>query len=194
MKRGRGRPPANSTPVSPDKILDEALIILDAQGLSGLTMRALARRLDINPMTIYRHFKDRDGLIQSLADSVYADIGMPETGDNFGRAKEFLLTYYAKVVLHPALTLAIFAKPAIFPDHAKRITNELTSLLSPHFSPQRSLRWTHILVDYTHGAALAVANQDGVTERSLHRQMLEDFESGLAELFTALQSAAVLPS
>lgn len=194
MTRGRGRPPANSTPVSPDKILDEALIILDAEGLSGLTMRALARRLDINPMTIYRHFKDRDGLIRALADSVYADIGMPETGDNFGRAKELLLTYYAKVVLHPALTLAIFAKPAIFPDHAKRITNELTSLLSPHLSSQRSLRWTHILVDYTHGAALAVANQDGMAERSLHRKVLEDFDSGLTELFTALQSAAVLPS
>ena len=126
--RGRGRPPSDGKTVLPERILSNALSILDADGLDRLTMRALAVRVGINPMTIYHHFKDRDGLIRSLAEWVYADVAAPETGDANTRLRGLLMAYYAKVVLHPALTLAIFARPSIFPDHATRITESLISL------------------------------------------------------------------
>jgi AcrR family transcriptional regulator len=181
--RGRGRPPVDGKTVSPQSILSEALRLLDADGLDRFTMRALALRVGINPMTIYHHFKDRDGLIRSLADWVYADVAAPETGDAHARLRGLLMAYYAKVVRHPALTLAIFVRPSLFPDHAKRITVELSSLLRElGLSSQRSLPWTSILVDYTHGAALAVAAGGGNERRGA---MLEDFESGLAELLEA---------
>ncbi len=186
--RGRGRPPVDGKTVSPESILSEALRILDAGGLDRLTMRALAIRVGINPMTIYHHFKDRDGLIRSLAEWVYADVAAPEMGDALARLRGLLTAYYAKVVLHPALTLAIFVRPAVFPDHAKRITVDLISLLSElGLSSQRSLRWTHILVDYTHGAALAVATRDGDERRPPSGAMLDDFETGLAELLEAFR-------
>lgn len=190
--RGRGRPPSDGKAVSPERILSEALRILDADGLDRLTMRALAMRVGINPMTIYHHFKDRDGLIRSLAEWVYADVAAPETGDVDARLRGLLMAYYVKVVLHPALTLAIFARPSVFPDHATRITDRLISLLSEFgLSSQRSLRWTHILVDYIHGAALAVAAQE-VNER--RGPMLDDFESGLAELLGAFVPSPDRPS
>ncbi|NKL21126.1 TetR/AcrR family transcriptional regulator [Rhizobium leguminosarum] len=185
--RGRGRPPADGKIVSPESILSEALAMLEADGHDGLTMRALATRVGINPMTIYHHFKDRDGLIKALAEKVYAGVSAPEVGDILARARSLLAAYYAKVVLYPALTLAIFARPAIFPDHAKRITGELTSLLSErNYSSEHSLRWTHILVDYTHGAALAVAIQNrSIGHHSSNEAMLSDFESGVAALLEA---------
>ncbi|KXF76502.1 TetR family transcriptional regulator [Paramesorhizobium deserti] len=181
--RGRGRPSSDGNTVSPERILSDALSILDADGLDRLTMRALAVRVGINPMTIYHHFKDRDGLIRSLAEWVYADVAAPETDDANARLRGLLMAYYSKVVLHPALTLAIFARPSVFPDHATRITENLISLLNElGLSSQRSLRWTHILVDYVHGAALAVAAREGNQRRG---PMLDDFESGLAELLKA---------
>ena len=68
------------------------------------------------------------------------------------------MAYRAKVVRYPGLTLAIFNRPAAFPDHARRITDDLTDLLQElGLSPSRALLWVHILVDYIHGAALAVA-------------------------------------
>ncbi|WP_235817593.1 TetR/AcrR family transcriptional regulator [Brucella cytisi] len=185
MARGRGRPAANGKPVSPESILSEALSILDTDGLDGLTMRALATRVGINPMTIYHHFKDRDGLIKALAELVYAGVVAPEAGDALARVHSLLTAYYSKVVLYPALTLAIFARPAIFPDHAVRITNELTRLLSER---SNAVRWTHILVDYTHGAALAVASRGG-HGRSRHpnEAVLNHYEIGLAELLAAFR-------
>ncbi|GAJ97131.1 TetR/AcrR family transcriptional regulator [Agrobacterium rhizogenes] len=193
--RGRGRPPAGEKTVLPESILSEALSILNADGLDGLSMRTLATRVGINPMTIYYHFKDRDGLIKSLAEWIYADVAAPETGDALARARSLLTAYYAKVVLYPALTLAIFARPAVFPDHAKRITRELMSFLSErNHSSQRSSRWTHILVDYTHGAALAVATQDESTGLPPRGAMLDDFESGLDELLEAFRRSSDHPS
>ncbi|MFC5584851.1 TetR/AcrR family transcriptional regulator [Nitratireductor kimnyeongensis] len=180
MTRRRGRPPADGRIVSPDCILSEALEILHAEGLTGLTMRALATRVGINPMTIYHHFKDRDGLIKALAERAYADVAAPESGDDLARAHALLMAYYSKVVLYPALTLAIFAQPAIFPEHARRITNELSRLLN---GDENAVRWTHILVDYAHGAALAVASRDGHAEDQRSKEaMFHDFEIGLAEL------------
>ncbi|WP_292898679.1 TetR/AcrR family transcriptional regulator [Nitratireductor sp.] len=187
IARRRGRPPADGRTVSPDRILSEALEILHAEGLTGLTMRALATRMGINPMTIYHHFKDRDGLIRALAERAYADVAAPEKGEALARAQALLTAYYSKVVHYPALTLAIFAQPAIFPEHARRITDELTRLLSRH---NNALLWTHILVDYTHGAALAVASRDGnAGHQRSNEAMLDDFECGLSELLAAFEKS-----
>ncbi|WP_374940211.1 TetR/AcrR family transcriptional regulator [Pedomonas mirosovicensis] len=78
--RGRGRPSGGTESVSPAKILSEALGLLDSKGLEGLTMRALAMRVGISPMTIYHHFQDRDGLIRALGDMVYSDVDAPPGG------------------------------------------------------------------------------------------------------------------
>lgn len=169
--------------------------MLDAQGLEGLTMRALATRVGINPMTIYYHFKDRDGLIKALANHVYSDVAAPETGDVRSRVVGLLTAYRAKVVRHPALSLAIFSRPAVFPDHAKRITADLTGLLGALGAPpKRALLWVHILVDYTHGAALAVAMRDEAGRPESPIDYLDEgYEKGVAELLGALDEL-VLPS
>lgn len=158
MTRRRGRPPGRDEGISPARILSEALALLDREGLDALTMRGLAQRVGVNPMTIHYHFKDRDGLIMALADAVYADVAAPAEGDARARIEGLLMAYRMKVVAHPSLTLAIFNRPAVFPDHARRITASLGALLQGlGLSPARSLLWVHILVDYTHGAALATA-------------------------------------
>src|SRR5690606_8287355 len=143
--RGRGRPSSGEEGVSPFRILSEALHMLDREGLDGLTMRALATRVGINPMTIYHHFQDRDGLIRALADAVYADIEGPAVGSVRDRIAGLLGAYRAKVVRHPALTLAIFNRPTVFPDHARRITANLADLLAElGLAPSQTVLWVHI--------------------------------------------------
>ena len=158
-------------------------------------MRALATRVGISPMTIHYHFKDRDGLIKALANQVYSDVSAPAKGDVRSRVIGLLTAYRAKVVRHPALSLAIFSRPAVFPDHARRITADLTDLLGAlGAAPDRAILWVHILVDYTHGAALAVAmrGEDGRPE-SLIDCLDEGYEKGVAELLGALDQW-IMPS
>ena len=193
--RGRGRPSSTEEGAFSAKILSEALEVLDAEGLEGLTMRALAARIGINPMTIHYHFKDRNGLIRALANHVYSEVSPPAKGNARTRVAGLLTAYRAKVVRHPALTLAIFSRPAVFPEHAKRITADLTKLLGDlGASRERGLLWVHILVDYTHGAALAVAMRGEARRlQSSIDDVDESYERGVAELLDALDQL-LLPS
>jgi AcrR family transcriptional regulator len=49
--------------------------ILEKQGIEGLTLRALARRLKVSHTAPYRHFADRETLLAALAAEGYAMLG-----------------------------------------------------------------------------------------------------------------------
>src|SRR5262245_40630835 len=52
-----------------DRILAAAERIYQREGLGGLTLRSVASAVGVTPMAIYRHFKDKDALVQALVDS-----------------------------------------------------------------------------------------------------------------------------
>lgn len=53
-------------------IIDAATRILESDGPDGLTTRAVAVAAEVQPPTIYRLFGDKDGLIDAVAEHVYA--------------------------------------------------------------------------------------------------------------------------
>jgi TetR/AcrR family transcriptional regulator, tetracycline repressor protein len=52
------------------KVIQEALDILDEEGIDGLTMRALAKKLKIQAPSLYWHFANKQGLVDALADAL----------------------------------------------------------------------------------------------------------------------------
>ena len=52
------------------KVIQDALDILDEEGIDGLTMRALAKRLKIQAPSLYWHFANKQDLIDALADAL----------------------------------------------------------------------------------------------------------------------------
>lgn len=71
--RRRGRPPSTTR----QAIVDRARLILDADGLDGLTMRRLARELGVSPMGLYGHVADKDELLVLVLDAEVADVTAP---------------------------------------------------------------------------------------------------------------------
>ena len=51
-----------------EKIVVAAGKVLDREGAPAITMRRVAKSVGITPMALYRHFEDRDGLLNTLAD------------------------------------------------------------------------------------------------------------------------------
>ena len=49
-----------------ERILSAAGEVLDHEGIGGLTIRKVAARAGLSPMAIYRHFDDKDALINAL--------------------------------------------------------------------------------------------------------------------------------
>jgi AcrR family transcriptional regulator len=52
--------------MSKEKIFAAAKAVLDQEGLPGLTIRKVAQHARLSPMALYRHFADKDALLNSL--------------------------------------------------------------------------------------------------------------------------------
>jgi AcrR family transcriptional regulator len=162
MTRPRGRP-ARGQGVTRDAILDAALALLDEDGDAGLTMRSLAARLGVTPMSLYHHVTDRAGLLRALSDRLYGDVlqGVDQAEGPVEGIRMLLTRYYDAVVIHPQLTLAIFAEPAAFAGASREITDRLGALLAA-LTPAHVL-WRDILIDHAHGSGLALIAARGGT-------------------------------
>ncbi|HEY1175513.1 MAG TPA: TetR/AcrR family transcriptional regulator C-terminal domain-containing protein [Phytomonospora sp.] len=61
-----------------DQIVRTAIEILDAEGLDGLNMRALGKRLNSAPTAMYWHVKNKDNLVRLAVDDVWHEIALPD--------------------------------------------------------------------------------------------------------------------
>jgi TetR/AcrR family tetracycline transcriptional repressor len=59
-------------PLTPDRIFGAALAIIDADGLSALSMRRLGASLGVEAMAIYHHVPNKDALLAGVVDLLLA--------------------------------------------------------------------------------------------------------------------------
>lgn len=187
MKR-RGRPKGGSQ-ISHELILSAAFGLLDESGHKSLTMRTLARRLGVTPMALYGHFPDRDALVRGMSDAIYlwvvtefeASEGSPRR-----QLKNLLSLYYEAVVHFPQLTVLIFSSPSEFSEEVQQINYYLSNLLAKSNLKAASIQmWLEILVDFTHGSALATASARSPEKNFMGAQKLR-YQQQLEELFSRI--------
>ncbi|MFI1726487.1 TetR/AcrR family transcriptional regulator [Streptomyces sp. NPDC020489] len=58
-------------PLDRRRVADTALRLLDEVGLDGLTLRAIAKELDVKAPALYWHFKDKQALLDEMATQMY---------------------------------------------------------------------------------------------------------------------------
>ncbi|MEU2023387.1 TetR/AcrR family transcriptional regulator C-terminal domain-containing protein [Streptomyces sp. NPDC016469] len=58
-------------PLDRRRVADTALRLLNEVGLDGLTLRAIARDLDVKAPALYWHFKDKQALLDEMATEMY---------------------------------------------------------------------------------------------------------------------------
>ncbi len=85
-----------STDVRRKQIARAALELIASQGLSALTMEGLARRVGLVPSAIYRHFENKDRLLDALLDLIREGLlanvakARAHTGDALERLRALL--------------------------------------------------------------------------------------------------------
>ncbi|WEO95720.1 TetR/AcrR family transcriptional regulator C-terminal domain-containing protein [Streptomyces sp. FXJ1.172] len=63
--------PEKRAPLDRRRVAETALRLLDEAGLEGLTLRAIARELDVKAPALYWHFKDKQALLDEMATEMY---------------------------------------------------------------------------------------------------------------------------
>jgi AcrR family transcriptional regulator len=63
--------------VTREQVLRAAMALADRVGVEGLTMRAIGREVGIEAMSLYRHVRDKEDILDGIVDLVYEEIEVP---------------------------------------------------------------------------------------------------------------------
>ena len=178
----RRRPRAGGLTV--ERIVDEAIDLVDAEGLDALTVRALTARLGTSSATLYRHVASVEELRVLVIDRVLGDIELPDP-DRSGRDRTMQLAIEFRRVLleHPGVVPALRAAPLLGPNALRSAANGLANLVDAGYPPAVATQGYLAIVDYILGSAFF--DTAGVVDRRT------DHGVGLEPSFFTAQRAAV---
>lgn len=103
--------------ISREQIVGAAMAEVEAGRLGDLTVRSLAARLGVAPMTLYRHVRDKDDLLDDVVDRMLARIWVPAADP--ANAWEWIFEaadrLRAFLVSEPTALQAVLARPMTTP-------------------------------------------------------------------------------
>jgi AcrR family transcriptional regulator len=91
------------------RIAAAARRLLDKEGTEAVTMRRVAGAVGVTPMAVYRHYPNRAGLLNALADRGFEELAARLAGKRFSGDIEQRLTRMVEIYLDHALQ-----KPRLF--------------------------------------------------------------------------------
>jgi TetR/AcrR family tetracycline transcriptional repressor len=116
--------------ISPETIVGAAIDILNRDGLEKLSMRSLAAVLGVKAPALYWHIKNKQELIDQIAEKISAEM---LTSCGLGNARKYLVEFahvYRKKLLEVRDSVAVFLSsyPST-PARCETIKNAMISLL-----------------------------------------------------------------
>ncbi|MDI9834969.1 TetR/AcrR family transcriptional regulator [Streptomyces sp. KAU_LT] len=104
--------------LSREVIADSAIALADVEGLEAVTIRRLAKQHNVTPTALYWHFKEKDQLLDGMAERLFANVELPPE-DSSPWAQQLsavLAAFLAALRPHPAvaplLSSRVLASPA----------------------------------------------------------------------------------
>lgn len=95
-----------------ESVVNAAIELADADGLESASMRAVAERLGVTPMALYKHIANRSQLIDKMLDRVLDAIPIPPpTSDWTDAVRTRIMTTRQQLSRHPWTRDAIESRP-----------------------------------------------------------------------------------
>jgi AcrR family transcriptional regulator len=119
--------------------VDAALTVIDDEGMAAVTMRAVAARLDVEAMSLYKHIEGRDALFDAVVERIVDEL----SNDNVAAHPDEWKSYLAE--LARGIRRYARAHPHAFPLVATRPTH--APWINP---PLRSMDWIETFLRTLH--------------------------------------------
>lgn len=128
MFRALGR--ATQDAITPEKVVDVAMEIVERHGLAGLTMRRLASELGVQAPTVYWHVGNREEILKQLIARVAVELGAirPKGRTPTERITSILNSMLSEVRARPHLadlTAAVGRNEVVFVRAEELLTREV---------------------------------------------------------------------
>lgn len=107
------RKPGPKTALSREVFVKAALRIVDRDGLEALSMRRLGAEVGVDPMAAYRHFPNKDALLDGVVEAVIAEVDLAVEASLPWRMQIAALAraYRAALLAHPAVAPLAASRP-----------------------------------------------------------------------------------
>jgi TetR/AcrR family tetracycline transcriptional repressor len=169
--------------------------LLDERGVDGLTMRALAARLEVSPNALYSHVGGKTELIDGLLDELLGEVEPPDADreDPAAGLRALMTATYGTLLAHPELVPLYLARQGARGANAQHLGDVMLALLErAGVDGARAREAQRVLIVYTIGfAALAAPPLVESGRRiQLSPRMFANFSSGLGWLLAGITAAA----
>jgi AcrR family transcriptional regulator len=161
---GKAVPPAQRArwgTLARDDIIEAAVTIVRAGGYEEMTIRSLAAELGVAPMSLYRHIRDKDDLLDEVVDRLLAQAWRPSAPmDNW---QEWVIEAAAKLrsflVSQPAALHVYLRHPVVSPAAVERMDAMMDVLRRTGVDEETARRAYGALHTYTIGFAALEASR-----------------------------------
>ncbi len=149
--------PAERPPLTPARIVELALSIIDREGLGALNMRRLAAEAGVKPMSLYHHFPSKDAILDAVAEAIAAAaVGLPPGEAAWRNKVRFLFTgLHLLVQAHPRALPLISTGVIRTPSGRRWMEALMSALLEAGFTTAAAAAVYHALGAYTLGLGYA---------------------------------------
>jgi AcrR family transcriptional regulator len=160
-------PQRGAPPLSRDRIVAEAVALLDEEGVGRLTMRRLAERLGSGATTLYWHVKTKDDVLDLALDRIFGEAAIPESGEgrdegvgegsgDRGWREDItaLLGAWRAVLLRHPWSATLLNRPLLGPNVLARSEFLYATLLAAGFGEPHLGAAAYALANYVIGSAL----------------------------------------
>jgi AcrR family transcriptional regulator len=177
--------------LSRPQILQAALDLIDARGLEGCTMQAVAGSLGVTAKALYRHVADKDALLRGVADLALSGAVLPDPSARWtDQLKQIGLELKRVLDAHPNVTPLCARRASVFPGVIPIADSAIRAVSCASLPPETGIRFGHAITNYTLGFCLDAADHAlNVAEEGLE-DPFEDVELHLVP--HAAQQAAFL--
>jgi AcrR family transcriptional regulator len=150
-----------------DQIVKTAIDLLDAEGLDGLNMRALGKRLDSAATAVYWHVGSKENLIALAGDQAWNEITLPDlaTTDWRTAATQIATELHAMLIRHPWLVRAFGSYIVFGPGKARHDDCGLAIFEAAGFTQAEADQAATSVFTFVLGNALGSAAADSLTRK-----------------------------
>ena len=142
-------------PLSRDLVLRAAVDLADRHGIEALTMRRLGQELGVEAMSLYKHVRNKDEVLDGITDLVVGDIVVPPAGTPWRAAmRARAVSAHETLLAHPWAALQIMSRFNIGPGMTRYLDATLGRLREGGFTIEGALDAWHALDSHIYGFTL----------------------------------------
>lgn len=145
-----GRPRRLST----DEIVTTAIELADEDGLEGLSMPKLAKRLDVGTMTLYGYVENKEDLLDKIAEQIFEGLHLPAHDDWQEGLVGFFTDFRTAALAHPTLAQLLATGRITIPAVFDILETTFQQMTDHRVSTEDAVRTFYAALTYTIGFVL----------------------------------------